>query len=61
MALRGQGPVNAVRDGADLPFRFTGTDDEIIGDRGQCGHMQDEHIGGFLVQRCPCDGQCFSF
>jgi hypothetical protein len=61
MALRGEGSVDAVRDRADLPFRFTGTDDEVIGDRGQCGDMQDEDIGGFLIQRCPCDNQCFSF
>lgn len=61
MALRGQSSIDAVRDGADLPFRFTGTDDEVISDRGQCGHMQDTHIGGFLIQRRACDGECLSF
>jgi hypothetical protein len=40
--------ADVVGDGLDLPGIGAGTDDEIIGERGDGGEVQDADVGGFL-------------
>lgn len=59
VTLRCEHIAHVVRHGPRLTLRFPGTDDQIVGNRGQCGDMQDENIGGFFVQDGACHRESF--
>ena len=50
-----------VCDRARLSLRFSGADDQVIGNGGQFGDMQDENVGGLFVQDGTCHRQRFGF
>lgn len=54
MALSGQNSVNVVRNRSSLALRVSGTQYEKICNGSQLGDMQDEDIGGLLVENRPC-------
>lgn len=47
-------------DGPHLTLGFAGAEDEIIGDGGQLGDVEDQNITGLLVEGGLRDGQGFS-
>ena len=55
--MRGEDTVDVVGNRSGLPFGFARTDDQIIGDRGQLGNVEDEDVGGFFVEGSPGDGE----
>ncbi len=50
--IDGEHRVDMVGNGSDLAFRFSRTQDEIIGDRGECCDVQDKNVGGFFFEGC---------
>src|SRR5574340_1157221 len=65
LSLRGEAVANMVGNRPSLALRFPGSDDQIVGDRSQCGDMQDQDIGGLLVQDGACTREslilCFKY
>jgi hypothetical protein len=58
--LSGEHLVDVLGDGAHLTLGFAGAEDEIIGDGGQLGDVEDQNITGLLVEGGLRDGQGFS-
>ena len=53
--VAGDDGVDVVRDGFDLPVGVPRADDEVVGDGGQLRDVEDDDVGGFLLERCPGD------
>ncbi len=53
----GQHPVDMIGDGACLSIGLRGTQDQIVGDRGQFRNVEDEDIRGLFVEHRPRDGK----
>ena len=59
MTLRGENSVDVIRNRPGLALRIPGTQDEIICDGSQFGDVQDEDIGGLLVEDRLCYRESF--
>jgi len=44
-----------IGDGTRLAIRIRGTDDQVVGNGGQRGYLEDENVGGLLVEHGPCN------
>ena len=53
VTLSGKDAVDVIRNCPGLALRFPGTQHEIVCNGGQFGDMQDEDIGGLLVEDRP--------
>lgn len=54
-----QRPVDLIGDGTYLTVGVGRTDDEVIGDRGERGDVEDENVVGLFGEGCLSDGECF--
>ena len=49
--------VDMVRDGTCLAIRIRRAYDQVVGNRGQRGYLENDSIGGLLIEHGPGDGE----
>jgi len=49
--------ADMVRDGTRLAIRIRRTYNQVVGNRGQWGYLEDESIGGLLIAHGPGNGE----
>jgi hypothetical protein len=56
-ARTGEDTADMVRDGTRLAVRIRRTYNQVVGNRGQWGYLEDESIGGLLIAHGPGNGE----
>lgn len=52
-----EGAVDMIGDGTRLAIRIRGTDDQVVGNGGQWGYLEDKNVGGLLIEHGPGNGK----